>query len=278
NSTTLVDYSDAEAIFSTRAVLPTNVVSYIIRVKRLSDNVETDVLIPTTQNGMISDESLVSAGGSLIDWHSNGNNTIITKWYDQKGNGHDLSQAVVGSSIIFISSATNTIQLFNGFPALPTTSGSIRYLSKGSSIAALDYLNDFTVLTAANLKDITFDQNAGFLWTTSTASGDRLDNHFEGVNNLALGTDHSKTVSGASITKLSYTQLIQNTDANLHILVSDTGVMNGFHNDITDSQGVTPQSYQNSNFATYSPFGNKVLGGNKYEHIIFATSKMGDLD
>jgi hypothetical protein len=70
----------AKEIWSLRRVNPD--ATYAVRLKRSSDNAETDVELP--ESGFISMSSTVSAGGDLATWIGSSNG-IVTKVYGQQG-------------------------------------------------------------------------------------------------------------------------------------------------------------------------------------------------
>lgn len=71
----------AKEIWSMRKVVPE--ATYALRLKRSSDNAETDVELPET--GFISWDSIVSAGGDLTTWFGASTTGVVTKVYGQKG-------------------------------------------------------------------------------------------------------------------------------------------------------------------------------------------------
>lgn len=66
--------------------------SYGIRVRRDSDNAETDVTLPAT--GIINGNSIVSAGGTLSSWKGSANLFIVTLYNQGTGGvNYDLTQS-----------------------------------------------------------------------------------------------------------------------------------------------------------------------------------------
>jgi hypothetical protein len=101
--TLLLDlYPNAAAAYSLRQ-LRTGVTN-VVRVRRSSDNTETD--FTATQ---VSD-------GALAAWVGAGNNGFVSTWYDQSGNGRHLAQATTASQPAIVSSGS--LQVLSGKPAL----------------------------------------------------------------------------------------------------------------------------------------------------------------
>lgn len=67
---------------------------YSVRVRRTGDNAETDVVLP--DSGLITLDSLVSAGGTLSNWKGV-NDLYVSTLYNQGSNGstYDLKQTVI---------------------------------------------------------------------------------------------------------------------------------------------------------------------------------------
>jgi hypothetical protein len=74
-------YTDAVEIYSTRRIVSNAI--YCMRIKRTSDNAETDILLPDNINEFISMDSSVSAGGTLANWVGS-SSAIAVVIYGQK--------------------------------------------------------------------------------------------------------------------------------------------------------------------------------------------------
>ncbi len=85
--------------------------TYSIRIKRLSDNAETDVGFDGSDT--LSSSSPVSAGGDFGTWTS-GSVTKVVTWYNQ-GSGNDLTEASLPPEI---TSAGGALRVKDGFPAV----------------------------------------------------------------------------------------------------------------------------------------------------------------
>jgi hypothetical protein len=94
---------------------------YIARVRRSSDNTESD--FTATQ---VSDGTLVAFVGA-------GNNGFVRTWYDQSGNGNHATQTTTANQPSIVSSGS--LQTLNTKPAL-SFNGSSHYLSAHNVAAA----------------------------------------------------------------------------------------------------------------------------------------------
>ena len=75
----LDQYPGAAAAYSLRKLSSST--TNVVRVRRSSDNAEADFAATEVSNG------------TLEAWVGVGNNGLVTTWYDQSGNGRDLTQA-----------------------------------------------------------------------------------------------------------------------------------------------------------------------------------------
>lgn len=120
-------YSGASAAYSLRK-LNTAYSGYAITVRRSSDN--TSQNIGFEANGNLDTTSLLSFVGS--------NNGFVTTWYDQSGNGRDLTQTTATDQPRIVNSGT--IETLNGKPSLynygtTTTSGKKMTVSFGVTLS-----------------------------------------------------------------------------------------------------------------------------------------------
>lgn len=76
----------------------------IIRVRRSSDNAETDVYPDSSTRRVVSGTSVVAAGGDLATWMGASDLFVVT-WYDQVGSA-DLSQATGGNQPVLANAGT----------------------------------------------------------------------------------------------------------------------------------------------------------------------------
>lgn len=90
------------------------------RVRRSSDNAQTDVLLE--ESGQITTSSLVSAGGTLSTWAST-NTIYATKWYDQTGNGYDALHGTTSAQPILMDSGSLKLMPSSSIVAMDSTAG-----------------------------------------------------------------------------------------------------------------------------------------------------------
>jgi hypothetical protein len=100
----LDDYSGAAAAYSLR-LLRSAYTGHAIRVRRASDNTEQDI-------GFVSNELDTSA----LTTFCSGTNGFVKTWYDQSGNGRDVTQSTAGSQPQIVISGS--VILENGKPTI----------------------------------------------------------------------------------------------------------------------------------------------------------------
>jgi len=76
-------YAGASAAYSLRRL--SKVASSVVRVRRSSDNTEKDF------------SATEVSSGTLVAWVGAGNDGFVETWYDQSGNGNDVTQGTAGS-------------------------------------------------------------------------------------------------------------------------------------------------------------------------------------
>ncbi len=116
-------YPNAAAAYSLRA-LNSAYTGSAIRVRRSSDNTETDIGFVSNQLDTVSLLSFVGAGDGFV-----------TVWYDQSGNGINSTQSTAASQPKIATSGI--IEFENGMPTI-TFDGTSDYLTKGVG-NSLDY-------------------------------------------------------------------------------------------------------------------------------------------
>lgn len=127
----LLDTYSASAAYSLRK-LKTGVTS-VVRVRRSSDNAESD---------FTADEI---TDGTLTTW-TGANDGFVVTWYDQSGNGNDITQSTAGNQPQLVTSGS--VYGFAGSRNSINFLSSTRYLGLGGGLSAL---NDapFSIFSAA---------------------------------------------------------------------------------------------------------------------------------
>lgn len=102
-----------------------------INVRRSSDNATTDI-------GFDSLGNLDTQ--ALLTWTGSGNSAYITKWYDQSGNGNDVSQATAGNQPVIINAGS--LYHFHGRPYVDFPSASY-----GLPLTQINGIGDYSAFT-----------------------------------------------------------------------------------------------------------------------------------
>ena len=133
--TYLLDTYSAAAGYSLRQ-LKTGVTS-VVRVRRSSDNAEQDFSASD-----ITDGTLTTFTGA--------NDGFVTTWYDQSGNGKNVTQSTAGSQPRIVSSGV--VQVFPSSTKNGITWGltGTQQLTLGSALTELNNGNDFSVFSVAS--------------------------------------------------------------------------------------------------------------------------------
>ena len=135
-TTPLLDtYPNAYTAFSLR-LLRTAYNGSAIRVRRSSDNAETD----------IGFDSLGNLNITALLGHCGNGNGFITTWYDQSGNGRNATQATTGNQPRIVNAGV--VEVSNGKPAIrnfQATSTSLSFAGSSSTksvFIVLEYLSN----------------------------------------------------------------------------------------------------------------------------------------
>ena len=122
-----------EAVYSvTKAV--SGYVGNCLKVRRSSDNTELDIGFTGNDLDTTSLLSFVGAGDGFI-----------TAWYDQSGNGHDLTEAVQANQALIVSAGV--LETDNGLPAINFNTTSKRL----SLPAPINLTSKYSISTVMNL-------------------------------------------------------------------------------------------------------------------------------
>lgn len=133
-------YTGAAAAYSTR-LLRTAYAGAAIRIRRSSDNAEQDIGFSASQLDIVSLLLFVGAA-----------NGLIVTWYDQSGNGNDLTQATTANQHTIVSSGV--METSNSKPA--TTFSGSQYLTLTSALSSVSDFSVFSVQDRAGTSDLLF--------------------------------------------------------------------------------------------------------------------------
>jgi hypothetical protein len=251
----LDDYTNAAVAYSLRQ-LRTAYTGNAIRVRRSSDNTEQNFGFI---GGELDTASLLSFVGA--------NNGFITTWYDQSGNGLNLTQTavlnqprIVTAGVIDTKDGTTAMR-FNG------TSHSINR----TAISALNAGNNYSFFTVSSNNDTsTFDT---IFNTSDSGPGGRLDNFND--TRTTDGSYRNFLISNTSLTNYEANLSEANGSTNQRLL---SGFVNGFNmsafnNGNTGGTNTYTGTYGNSTFQIAKFAGIRWLNGYIQEIIIYPTDQ-----
>ena len=141
-------YPGAAAAYSLRKLRSTYT-GFAIRVRRSSDNTETDIGFDSSDGlDTTSLTSFVGAGSGFV-----------TTWYDQSGNGRNVTQTTVGYQPSIVSSGT--VLLFGSKPSLYFSPivGALETKAMSNSSFTLAQPNTYFILTQGTSTNTTGDRN-----------------------------------------------------------------------------------------------------------------------
>lgn len=179
-------YSGAEVAYSVRR-LSSSYTGSLMRVRRSSDSAETD--IGYDANGDLDTAAIASHCGV-------GSGYVVT-WYDQSGNGNNLSRAVAGDQPRIYNAGSQEVDPNNGNNAI-FFDGANHYFDLGSSIAVVQECYQHFVYNRASTGIMstglagTASTPFGFLWFSNNG-------HYSGWDTTTLH-DATQTSTGDFIT------------------------------------------------------------------------------
>jgi hypothetical protein len=173
----LDDYPSAAVAYSVRK-LRSAYTGSAIRVRRSSDNTETD--IGFSGENLNTTALLAFTGTGVLD------NGFITTWYDQSGNGRNATQttALIQPQIV----SSGSVILENSKPTISFLSGLSGFVFSTFSATAVD---GFLIVKAKS--DPPIDPNSGFVSIGSTTA----DSHYPYSNGIiydGFGSTSRQTV------------------------------------------------------------------------------------
>jgi hypothetical protein len=255
----LLDTYPAAAAYSLRK-LRNGYTGAAIRVRRSSDNAETDIGFSA---GVIDTAALLSFVGA-------GNGFVVT-WYDQSGSGSNVTRAAVASQQPKIVSS-GVVELKNTKPAV-LFDGTDDLLALGSGVAALSEGNQFAIfhVHASNL----LNTIRNVFQTTGAGSTNQLRG-FGDTRNIAGQLNWFLSNSGGTNYGATMSTIRNNTDQRLLASIMDSGnIMRGFDNGATGGTATYTGTYGNSNLVIGTG-ANGTLNGTIQEFIIFDTNQLAN--
>jgi hypothetical protein len=164
-------YPDAAAAYSLRALRASWLASAVVRVRRSSDNAESDFTA-----AQITD-------GTLTTW-TGANNGFVVTWYDQSGNTRNVTQSTAGNQPRIVGSGV--LENDNG-PTIRFLNASNTFLINGAALGAQPY-TVFSVCTALQSNRFLLDSNstnAMSFWRSNVGTDFRLYSSTAGITTIA---------------------------------------------------------------------------------------------
>lgn len=247
----LYDDYPFDAGWSTRELNPTNYTGYCLKVRRTSDNTEQDIGF---SGGEVDTASLAS--------FCSGTDGHVVTWYDQSGNGYNLTQATAGTQPRIVSGGT--VDTKNSLPA-------IYWANKRLGRAALSMLasgNAYSIFSASSCDT---SGGAGAVIHTTENDSNRMGIFHDRSSGNTLF--YIQTGSGGyAVTKSAQRD---NSDLRLQVGIATTGKnMSGFDNGATGSTNTYVGSYTNQEFRVGQQFLDLTgLTGHIAEIILYDTDE-----
>ena len=219
----LNNFSGAAAAYSVRS-LNTAYTGPLVRVRRSSDNAETDIF--ANRNGDLDTSTLSIFCGS--------GNGFVTTWYDQSGNGrHQVQSTASKQPKIYDSISKIILNPDNNRPAI-LLDGTDDGFSTPVTIPLSQPFQSFSVLKTNDTQGILYSDNSSAArWvfilqsgsTSSTSNSFTINNIFKNNNIQSLSTrDQYFTAFGDNITHLSFLQGSINLSPWLNLTLFDYSI------------------------------------------------------
>ncbi len=257
-------YSGAAAAYSLRK-LNTSYTGYAIRVRRSSDNTEQN--IGFNADGTLNTLSLLAFVGS--------GNGFVTTWYDQSGNGRNVTQTTASNQPSIASSGSLFYK--NGKPAIDFTSG--QTMKSDNRVIGIDSTSVFNVFS---IKSLT---NRGVAWDIGKND---ISYHFYALDVNTWQTSGQKFGFYTSVTAFD-TDISTNLNQNLVSIISNNTVGTTIRTNTSFYLNnrlatLSSSSAQYTNFTTASriTFGDfngaysAPFAGTHQEFIVYQTNKTSD--
>jgi len=179
----LNDYSGAAAAYSLR-LLDNTYTGNAIKVRRASDNAEQDIAFSNNELDTATLESFAS-----------GTDAFVTTWYDQSGNGFDVTQTTAADQPQIVSSGSTITE--GGKPVIDFD-GSDDYLFNAGSIS---YNGGVSWYSVQKLDSVS---NSKRIWSDDIIG-------VQGYNQFFSASPHKINDNGTGIKSFSFTSLTANT-------------------------------------------------------------------
>lgn len=253
----LLDLYPAAIAYSIRKLSTTATVC--IRVRRSSDNAETDIGFIGNDLDTASLLSFVGAG-----------NGFVTTWYDQSGNSLNISRVVLSQQPRIVSLGVVDSK---GLKPSISFDGSDDILAYPSPIVALNSGSQFSIF---NVHHSNLLNTIRTFWATVSSGSANQMRGFGDTRNVASPINFFVNNSGGTGFNATLSTTRNNTDQRLQVSVMDSGnVMRGFDNGATGGTPTYTGTYANSIFQIGNG-ANGALNGGAQEFIIFDTNQLAN--
>ena len=200
-------YPGAAAAYSLRK-LRTAYTGSAIRVRRSSDNTETDIGFVSNQLDTAAITTFVGAG-----------NGFVTTWYDQSGNVNNTIQTTSGNQPLIV--LAGTLYTLNGKPSVYWDNVSSQYLITANFASAISQpISTYTISKVAAVS-----ANASVIYDSSNATGFALlhGGFTEGPplnENLGINSGTSIGIEPTAVATKLVSVLYNTINTNVHAMVA----------------------------------------------------------
>lgn len=252
SSNLLLDRVPAAAVFSLRKI-KSNYFGSSIRVRRSSDNVETD--IGFNSSGDLDTIALLA--------HCGASSGFVTTWYDQSGNARNATQAVATNQPRIVNAGV--VEMDGLWPTLRLLGG--QWLNTPINPNRTAYPN-LTVSTVYRNTALSGDQ---CLWGADNGSWDRFQ-----LMKFVLAPGYGFGLSNGSSATTTY-PLLNNTNRNVYTAVMAVNVASGTNVFVNGVAGTAFTERLGGDQVTLtigaiSSGGNYPLVGNFSEFVVFPSA------
>lgn len=241
----------------------------LIKVRRSSDNTENDFYQGATAGSF---NTTRGGGGTSLESFCSGTNGFIRTWYDQSGNGNNLTQTTAASQPQIVSSGS--VVTVNEKPAIDFVGASSHLLNLSSTVSASNPVSTTHIFKRKASGDIAYglennDITTNFIYTPVLFSDNkfyfRTRNHFL----AASGTDTSSAqmiLTGVMSSSNRYMRkngsAISTTETSISHSIDFVKFGNGSGgpNNAYSQEYLLWSSDQNSNISTIETAGNQYYG------------------
>jgi hypothetical protein len=229
------------AAYSVRR-LRTTYTGNAIRVRRSSDSAELDIGFDS--NGNLNTSALLT--------HCGANNGLVVTWYDQSGNGYNLTQAVAINQPQIVNSGAVILQ--GGRPTISYTG--VEVLAAATPTGLLQNVAGGTINTVSNVTNATVQRSS-----ISIANGLGTTRLGQFIDTAGLPLTSARTLDAdASVSVTGGSSIVGQSIVNTSIATYSAGTSAQFKNGSADGTATLASSGNTSNTApTFASVGDTGL-------------------